>query len=212
MHAVAEVDLEMYIASAQVDKIPGLADGSSAAHLHPVEGDVDTLRLKVCSCCADGREYASPVGIVPKNSALEEIATSDRSAHLHCVLLRGRLLYVDGNCVGRSLRVAEQLPRQVTADLIQCSLEVPGCGSDAGCSAAHHDHRVVGGHTTVAVYPFEAAPAGARQLIMSTTTYLQKGGPAGWTPRLASQSKTWPVNGGTTEPNWSMLTLTGIAA
>ena len=90
----------------------------------------------------------------------------DRSTHLHCVLLRGRMLHVDGNRVGRSLRVDEQLQGKVTADLIQRSLEVPGCGSDAGCSAADHDHRVVGGHTTVAVYPLEAVPAGAHQLIM----------------------------------------------
>src|SRR5689334_786881 len=76
VRAIAQVDLEMDVTPAQVDKMPWLADGSIAAHLHAVEGDVNALRFKVRGCCADGRQYPPPIGIVSENSALEEIAAS----------------------------------------------------------------------------------------------------------------------------------------
>src|SRR6185312_393160 len=113
VRAVAQVDLEMHLAPAHVHKMSWLADGSIAAYLHAVEGDVNAFRFKVRGCCADGRQYPPPIGILPEDSALEEIAASDRSAHLDCILLRGRMLHLDGNRVGRSLRVDEQLHGKV---------------------------------------------------------------------------------------------------
>ena len=41
-----------------------------------------------------------------------------------------------------------------------------GSGVDAGRTAAHQDHRVVGRHAAVAVHPVEAEPAGLGELIM----------------------------------------------
>jgi hypothetical protein len=47
---------------------------------------------------------------------------------------------------------------------------------------------------------------------MSMTLYFQKGGPAGATPRCASQPKTSPLSGGTTSPMFCIVTCVLIAA
>src|SRR4029453_3658475 len=50
--------------------------------------------------------------------------------------------------------------------LAQRGLEICRGRLRPGSSAAHQDHRVVGRHATVAVYPIKAATAGTQQLIM----------------------------------------------
>ena len=65
----------------------------------------------------------------------------------------------------RSLGVGQQLQSKIMTGLVQRGLEVITRWPYARGATAHQDHCVVGRHTTVAVYPLKALPAGIRELI-----------------------------------------------
>src|SRR5215212_9048671 len=166
MPAGAQVDVDLNIVSTQVDKLPWLTYGAVAADLYAVERHVNAIRFERNSGRPDGSQNSSPVGILPEDSAFEEIATGDGTTNLHCVVLGGRMLDVDRDCVRCSLRISQQLQGKIMTSLVQRGLEIARRSSHAGSAAAHQDHCVVGGHTTVAIYPLEAASARAGELTM----------------------------------------------
>src|SRR5215217_1026406 len=166
MPAVAQVDVDLNIVSSQVDELPWLTYGAVAADLYAVERHVNAIRFELSRGRPDGSQNSSPVGILPEDSAFEEIATGDRTTDLHCVVLGGRVLDVDCDRMRCSLRISQQLQGKIMTSVVQRGLEITRRSSYAGSAAAHQDHCVVGGHTTVAVYPLEAASARAGELTM----------------------------------------------
>ena len=83
--------------------------------------------------------------------ALEEVAAGDRASHLQCIVNRRRGLHDNGDVLGCSLGVGDQLAGQTRAHLREGLGEFARIGSHAARAAREQQHRVIRRHAAIGV-------------------------------------------------------------
>ncbi len=94
---------------AEIDQLARIADAAAHADLDAVERDVKLVRFESCIGGADGRQNSAPVGISAEHGTLEQIVAGHGAGHGHRLALAGRTGDGDGDLVGRTFTVCEQL-------------------------------------------------------------------------------------------------------
>src|SRR4029453_7158984 len=92
--AAVQIDLDMHLLPTQIDEFASVADGAVSADLPAVESDVDWSWLEAGGRGSNRRQHSSPVGVLAEDSALEEVASRDRTTDLHRILLRRRVAHL----------------------------------------------------------------------------------------------------------------------
>ena len=142
----------------QVHLGPVVAGAAVAADPDAVDGDAEALRLEGRVRGAHRGEHPSPVGVLPRDGALEQVRAGHGPAGGDRVLLAGRADHLNRDELAGPLGVGLQLAGQVGADLGQHRGELAGVRSGSRGPAGQQQHGVVGGHAAVGVQPVEGHP------------------------------------------------------
>jgi hypothetical protein len=74
MRSGMQVDQDVNMSLSEINLRTILADSPASANHHSIDADIDLISFKKCTRCPDGRQNATPIGILTEHRALEQVA------------------------------------------------------------------------------------------------------------------------------------------
>ena len=111
--ACLQMNVDDDIALTHVDSFTRVADSAISAHGDAVDRDIDTIRFKGGRGGSQSRQDPAPIRIFSVDGALKQIAPRNSPSGLESLALTRRFVHGDGNVLGGSFGVRDQLLRKV---------------------------------------------------------------------------------------------------